>query len=162
MRADGSWNSDVGMQPRIPCINRWELGCSVDKTPSSAMEDIVQALSAHGICFKRPGPYTLHCRKVIEGMFYDGLSLVRVFRVGLGVVYGELVALLVTERCLTDGCMHPMLVTLVVQHPCCRCFPMLWFNSVESAWTSEGTCQTFRNTGSLEVCRWIEIMPGHP
>jgi hypothetical protein len=31
------------------------------------MEDIVQALTAHGIRFKRPGPYTLHCRKTFAG-----------------------------------------------------------------------------------------------
>eukprot|EP00884_Botryococcus_braunii_P009519 jgi/Botrbrau1/18569/Bobra.0367s0014.3 len=63
----GVMDLPTGMHPCIPGVGRWEFGCSVDKTPSCAMEDIVQALTAQGIRFKRPGPYTLHCRKVFAG-----------------------------------------------------------------------------------------------
>lgn len=54
-------------QQRLLAERKWRLGLAVRGHPSALMAELYRVLQAHGVAWKKLGPYNLKCRKVPVG-----------------------------------------------------------------------------------------------
>ena len=53
-------------QQRLVAVRKWRLGTTTRGHPSAIVADVLRTLQAHRIPWKKVGPYTYKCRKVMQ------------------------------------------------------------------------------------------------
>ena len=53
-------------QQRLVAVRKWRLGTTTRGHPSAIVADVLRTLQAHRIAWKKVGPYTYKCRKVLQ------------------------------------------------------------------------------------------------
>ena len=53
-------------QQRLVAVRKWRLGTTTRGHPSAIIADVLRTLQAHRIAWKKVGPYTYKCRKVLQ------------------------------------------------------------------------------------------------
>ena len=53
-------------QQRLVAVRKWRLGTTTRGHPSAIIADVLHTLQAHRIAWKKVGPYTYKCRKVLH------------------------------------------------------------------------------------------------